>query len=103
MSGLNSKRKKRDGNHSEIVKHFESIGFHVLTIADIPKCCDLVITKGRSAYVEIKDGSLQPSQRKLTPDEFIFKKRIEEKGGLWFLVETIQDVNNIYMKFNSFE
>lgn len=94
---------RKDANHKEIVDHFRSLGFYVHDISDLKNCCDLIITKGRSAYVEIKDGAKPKSARQLTAGELKFKQDIEMKGGLWFLAEEIQDVNNIYMQFNSYE
>jgi hypothetical protein len=89
---------RRDANHKAIVGHFRSLGFHVFDCADLPNCCDLVVTKGRTFYVEIKDGDKVPSARKLTEGEEIFKREVESHGGRYEVVESIDDVNKLYFK-----
>jgi len=65
---------RKDGNHKEIIAAFRSLGATVYDTewirSGFPDC--LVGMRGNNVLVEIKDGSLPPSKRKLTPDELKF-------------------------------
>lgn len=65
------RRGKVDGNHTAVVKALRQIGATVQSLADIGKGCpDLLVGwRGRTVLLEVKDGSLPPSKRALTPDE----------------------------------
>ena len=91
-----SRAKKKDGNHQEIKKHFESLGCFVHDISNLDNCCDLVVSKNLvSVYVEVKDGKKSPSQRKLTEGERVFYYNVYQKAH-WRLCESIEDANRIY-------
>ena len=95
---------KADANQPEIVKCFRDLGWSVLHIHQLSNCADIVVSKAISAncpycdglmheritiLVEIKDGSLSPSRRKLTDGEEKFAK---EWQGYYCIVENIDDV-----------
>jgi hypothetical protein len=65
---------RKDGNHKEIIAAFRSLGATVFDTASLgsgfPDC--VIGMRGNNVLVEIKDGSLPPSKRKLTPDELKF-------------------------------
>lgn len=65
---------RKDGNHKEIIAAFRSLGATVFDTASLgsgfPDC--VVGMRGNNMLVEIKDGSLPLSKRKLTPDELKF-------------------------------
>ena len=65
---------RKDGNHKEIIQAFRDLGASVFDTASLGSGFpDIVIgMKGSNVLVEIKDGSLPPSKRKLTPDEIKF-------------------------------
>ena len=65
------RRGKVDANHADIVKALRQIGATVQSLADIGKGCpDLLVGfRGRTHILEVKDGSLAPSKRTLTPME----------------------------------
>ena len=91
-----SRAKKKDGNHQEIKKHFESLGCYVHDISNLDNCCDFVVSKNLvSVYVEVKDGKKPPSQRKLTPGEYKFCYDVYQKAH-WRLCQSIEDANKIY-------
>lgn len=85
---------RRDRNHQEIVKAFESLGCSVLDLAAVGSGCpDILIAKhGRSCLIEVKDGTKCPSQRRLTEQQARFH-------SLWNgdlrVVTTIEDVSSI--------
>ena len=65
---------KVDGNHEEIVQALRKAGCQVLSLAAVGHGCpDLLCLRSLRLYLlEIKDGSLSPSRRKLTPDQEVF-------------------------------
>ena len=62
---------RKDSNHKEIIQAFRDLGASVFDTAALgsgfPDC--VLGFRGQNVLVEIKDGSLPPSKRKLTPDE----------------------------------
>lgn len=79
-----------DANQPEVVKAFRDLGWSVLIISQLKNCCDLFVSKnGRTIAVEVKDGTLPPSKRKLTPGEQEF---METWQGEYKIIESIEDV-----------
>ena len=90
---------KRDANHKAMVAYFRKMACSVLDIADLPNCCDLIVSKhGRSIFVEVKDSKKPPSQRKLTEGEIKFKN---ETQGAWRLCESEKDADAIIAELNN--
>lgn len=62
---------RKDSNHKDIIQAFRDLGATVFDTASLgsgfPDC--IVAIGNNNVLVEIKDGSLPPSKRKLTPDE----------------------------------
>ena len=75
------RRAKVDGNHGEIVDALRRAGASVTSLAAVGKGVpDLLVGHaGRTALVEVKDGSLPPSARGLTIDQQIW--HAEWRGG----------------------
>ena len=65
---------KVDGNHGEIVKALRRVGATVKSLAMVGDGCpDLLVGfRGVLVLLEVKDGSLPPSARKLTKAEAEF-------------------------------
>jgi Holliday junction resolvase len=65
---------RKDSNHKEIIQVFRDLGATVFDTASqgsgFPDC--VIGFRNVNVLVEIKDGSLPPSKRKLTPDELKF-------------------------------
>lgn len=63
--------KRIDSNHRLIVRALRDVGVTVLSLADLGKGAPDIACgwRGLNYFFEIKDGSLPPSRRKLTPDE----------------------------------
>jgi hypothetical protein len=59
---------RRDGNHAELIKGLEKIGASVQSLSQVGRGCpDLLVGwKGANILLEVKDGKLIPSKRKLT-------------------------------------
>ena len=84
---------KIDANQPEVVKKFRQLGWSVLHVHQLKNACDLFVSKSNTTVaVEVKDGSLAPSARKLTKGELEFKEMWQ---GEWRLVETLADVARI--------
>lgn len=85
---------KTDSNHKEIMKIFRDLGCTVFSTHMVGKGFpDMVVGYRCANYlVEVKDGSLAPSRRKLTPDEQEF---VDGWNGTVSIVETIQDAINL--------
>ncbi len=63
-----------DGNHHQVVAALRALGAHVVDTAGVgggfPDL--LVVWRGRTMLIEIKDGSLEPARRKLKPAQVTF-------------------------------
>lgn len=86
--------KKVDGNHAEIVRVLKASGCGVLDLSGVGKGCpDLLVHPPNwpacrfAILLEIKDSSMRPSARKLTPQQERFHS--EWKG--WISVVTTPD------------
>lgn len=89
---------KKDDNHVEIVKYFRSKGYFVHDIAVLKNCADLVVTKnGKTFYVEVKDGSKPACKKKLTEGEEKFRSDLEKFGGMYFVIESTSDIDNLML------
>ena len=81
---------KKDRNHKEIVECFRRFGWAVHDVSQLKNCCDLYVSKqGETIAIEIKDGELPPSARKLTEGEQKFK---DSWKGLYAIVIGVGDV-----------
>lgn len=62
---------KVDGNHREVVEALEAVGAVVQSLAAVGEGCpDLLVGyRGVNHLIEVKDGSLPPSGRLLTPKQ----------------------------------
>lgn len=85
---------RQDGNHKEIHKLFVELGCQVTDTHAVGKGFpDMVVTGwGQVALVEVKDGSLTPSRRKLTPDEAAWHERCQ---ALVHIVEWPKDAIDV--------
>ncbi len=61
---------RKDDNHAEVKRWFEQLKCKTLDISSVPNSCDLIVKRGEVVrFIEIKDPSKVPSQRKLTKGE----------------------------------
>lgn len=81
---------RTDTNHTDIRRAVEKIGWSAWSTASLGDGFpDLICAKAkRTVLLEIKDGSRQPSKRKLTDDEREF---FAHWPGECYLVESIDD------------
>jgi hypothetical protein len=87
---MTPRRKRRDGNHAEIVDALRAIGCSVVDIADVGGGIGDVLVgyHGRNYLLEIKDGSRPPSERQLTEAEADMARTWR---GHWTIVETVDE------------
>jgi hypothetical protein len=87
-------RARRDRNHNEICRAFESVGATVLDVSSVGGALDLIVGAGGiDQRVEVKDGEKTLSKKKLTPPEV-------EVFQLWrgrkpVVVESVDDAINL--------
>jgi len=83
---------KADKNQSEIVAALRKSGAVVLLTHQLKNCCDCIVYHSGNTYtVEIKDGSLSPSARKLTKGEQQFKEKIESVGVKYHVITSVSE------------
>lgn len=85
---------KIDANQPEIVKGLRKIGATVLITAVLKNCFDLLIGyRGINYIMEVKDGKLPPSRKRLTDGEQEFKDNW--RGGPYYVVESLEQAIEI--------
>tara|TARA_R110000751_G_scaffold303492_1_gene418210 strand:- start:516 stop:809 length:294 start_codon:yes stop_codon:yes gene_type:complete len=83
---------KVDRNQPEIVKALRKVGAVVLITSQLKNCFDiLVLFQSRIYIVELKDGELPPSARKLTGGELEFKQKAESVGCTYHVITSIDE------------
>jgi hypothetical protein len=85
-----------DKNQQRIVMALRYAGACVIITSQLKKAFDiLVIYNGDTFIVEIKDGDLSPSKRRLTTGEQLCKESIERAGGMYHIIESVDDALNL--------
>lgn len=88
---------RTDGNHQAIVAALRKIGATALSLAAVGKGCpDLVVGyRGLNLLLEVKDGRLPPSERKLTEAEAEF---LATWGGQVAVVTSEEDAVRVVVE-----
>jgi RNase P/RNase MRP subunit p30 len=88
---------KVDSNQKEIVTALRKYGATVLITSQLKNCFDILTGfNGINYIMEIKDGTLPPSKKRLTEGEDKFCK--SWKGGKYYIVESIEQAIAIISK-----
>lgn len=83
---------KADRNQPEIVAVLRKLGAAVLITSQLKNAFDILVAhKGRLFVVEIKDGDLSPSKKKLTEGEQKCKRLFESAGVKYHVIESIEE------------
>lgn len=83
---------KVDSNQSEIVAALRKRGAVVLITSQLKNAFDILVYHNGNTYtVEIKDGNLPKSARKLTSGEQEFKAKIESVGVTYHVVTSVDE------------
>lgn len=86
---------RTDANHKDIVKCFRSLGWSVLDVSQLKKCCDLFVSKIKvTVAVEVKDGSKPPSQRKLSDGEIDFMEAWQGEHRIILSEDDVIELNS---------
>ena len=84
--------KRVDRNQPEIVKALRRVGAVVKDVHSVPNLFDLLVYfRGKTYNVEIKDGELVPSKRKLTSGEERCKKDLESVGVTYWIITSLDE------------
>ena len=90
---------KVDSNQSEIVKALRKVGATVLIISQLKNAFDILVGyRGNLFIIEIKDGTLSPSRRKLTPGEIKCKTNFERVGVTYHIANSVDEALDIITK-----
>lgn len=81
-----------DKNQNEIVDALRKNGAHVTITSQLKNAFDLVVVHSGKIYlVEVKDGTLTASARKLTEGEMKCKQSIENAGGVYHVINSTRE------------
>jgi len=90
---------KVDSNQPEIVKALRKIGATVLITSQLKNAFDILVGyRSRLFIIEIKDGTLVPSKRKLSPGDIRCKTEFERVGVTYHIANSVRDALNIITK-----
>tara|TARA_R100000951_G_scaffold37874_1_gene32244 strand:+ start:7924 stop:8202 length:279 start_codon:yes stop_codon:yes gene_type:complete len=85
---------KVDRNQPEIVKGLRKYGASVLIVSQLKNCFDILVGyNGVTHIMEIKDGKLPPSGKRLSSGEEKFKS--SWRGGKYNVVESLEQAINL--------
>jgi hypothetical protein len=82
---------RRDANEKQIIEFLVSLGGYAVQHDRMTGYDNTFYYREREFTVEIKDGSLAPSRRQLTPREAKTKADIERVGGTYWVIESVAD------------
>ena len=81
-----------DSNQKEIVTALRNCGAVVFHVHTIKNLCDILVAyNGKLIAIEIKDGTLNQSARKLTEGELKCKAALESVGVKYNVVKSIAE------------
>lgn len=90
---------KVDSNQSEIVKALRKVGATVLITSQLKNAFDILVGyRTRLFIIEIKDGRLVPSKRKLSDGENKCKTNFERVGVTYHIANSVDEALNIITK-----
>lgn len=83
---------RTDANQSKIVSALRKRGAVCLLTHQLKNCFDVLVCHNSKVYlVEIKDGQLPPSARKLTKGEQEFKEKVESVGVKYHVITSAEE------------
>lgn len=97
--GYRYHKSKVDHNHSDIVEALRQIGAYVIDCSALRNAFDLLVAyKGQLFIVEVKNGELAPSQRKLTSGELKCKAMFESVGVTYHVIKSVDEAIELINK-----
>jgi len=89
--------KRIDGNQQQLDTLARHLGAAIIHASSAPELgFDRIYVRGQAFICEIKDGSLAPSDRRLTDNELKTKAKIEEAGGQYHVIESDDDLLKLF-------
>jgi hypothetical protein len=85
---------RKDANHAAIAQLLRQIGAHVIDAAAAAPVLGfdlLVVYRGQTYIMEVKDGSKPPSERQLTPNEQEQQAALTRHGVMYHVVLSEDD------------
>lgn len=90
---------KVDSNQPKIVEALRRFGAAVLITSQLKNAFDILVAhKGQLYVVEIKDGNLPPSARKLTSGELKCKAMFESVGVTYHVIKSVDEAIELINK-----
>jgi hypothetical protein len=94
--GYRYHKSRVDENHSDIVNALRQMGAYVIDCSALRNAFDLLVGYNGNTYiVEVKNGELPPSQRKLTKGELKCKAMFEAVGVTYHVIESVEQAINL--------
>lgn len=82
-----------DGNQKQLDELALRVGAAIIHASEAPRLgCDRIYVRGQAYICEVKDGSLPPSERRLTEGELKCKAKVEAAGGRYWVIESDDDL-----------
>lgn len=83
---------KTDANHAEIRAAFRAAGAVVIDTFQLKNAFDMLVAYRGTLYaVEVKNGSLPPSKRRLSEGEKACKAALESVGVPYHVVKSVEE------------
>ena len=83
---------KVDRNQKEIVEALRAQGAFVIITSQLKNAFDILVCYDSKIFImEIKDGTLPPSKRKLTPGEKKCKEGVNKAGCKYHVVHSVYE------------
>lgn len=87
---------KTDANHAQIRSALRSAGAVVIDTFQLKNAFDMLVAfRGQLYAVEVKDGSLPPSKRRLSAGEEACKAALESVGVPYHVVTSVEEAINL--------
>ena len=91
--------RRKDGNHHEVVRAFESLNCIVEDMTATDNFCDVHVSLDglQWAWIEIKDGN-----KKLTKGEIKFQAKCQELNQPYFIVRSASEVERVVSEIKQY-
>ena len=88
-----------DKNQPEIVKALRKLGAKVVITSQLKNAFDILVGfRGRLFIMELKDGDLPPSRKRLTDGEIKCKEDFEAVGIEYHVIESKEQAINLVLE-----
>lgn len=89
-------RRRVDRNHNDVLDRLRALGWHVCDLHAVPGFFDAVaIRAGCVRFVEVKDGTKAPSQRRLTEAQKPLHEDFTRHGAVVVVLTSTADAESM--------